>query len=208
MRLHFCLALALCALGTAAVPSRADEGFCPMGTADNWLPLTDETTVPELVQVGFFIFSSREGAGKEHCCGTCAPSVCLQHTIAATDERLLSLTRAGRAGRGGQPAAGASDRGRQQHLGALLQRHCHHRRLPAERGRCVCLRTLSNGGFGSSTALDECLGLACFGSGSPPTPAHSPPVTPCDRHQLLAAPQCELPGLCVPRHAAAGGHNL
>lgn len=56
MRLHFCLALALCALGAAAVPSRADEGFCPMGTADNWLPLTDETAVPELVQVGLLLW--------------------------------------------------------------------------------------------------------------------------------------------------------
>lgn len=51
MRAPLCLLLAVCALHAGAVPSRADEGFCPMGTADNWLPLTPETDVPELVQV-------------------------------------------------------------------------------------------------------------------------------------------------------------
>lgn len=51
MRAPLCLLLAVCALRAGAVPSRADEGFCPMGTADNWLPLTLETDVPELVQV-------------------------------------------------------------------------------------------------------------------------------------------------------------
>ncbi|KAI7844543.1 hypothetical protein COHA_001901 [Chlorella ohadii] len=50
MRVHLCLMLVACALGAGAVPSRADEGFCPMGTADNWQPLTPETAVPEMLQ--------------------------------------------------------------------------------------------------------------------------------------------------------------
>ncbi|PRW58716.1 LDB19-like protein [Chlorella sorokiniana] len=50
MRMPLCLLLVVCALAVGAVPSRADEGFCPMGTADNWLPLSTETEVPQLVQ--------------------------------------------------------------------------------------------------------------------------------------------------------------
>jgi hypothetical protein len=55
MRLPLCLLLVVCALAVGAVPSRADEGFCPMGTADNWLPLSTETEVPQLVQASSFL---------------------------------------------------------------------------------------------------------------------------------------------------------
>lgn len=65
MRLHVCMLLAACALGAGAVPSRADEGFCPMGTADNWQPLTPETAVPEMLQVEI---------------SNGNPTACLQHT--------------------------------------------------------------------------------------------------------------------------------